>query len=156
MIASTASPFKFNRVVLSALGEDSDEDDFALTERLREKCHMEIPASLCALRGKERRFTAVTEKEKMYSVIRDFLQVEEQLALAEKKAAAQEKVQKETERKEAVSVKAEEKKEPADKTEKAKTEKSVAVKTEKKPVRRPASGGQTKIKPPAEKKTSKK
>ena len=153
LIASTASPYKFNRVVLSALGEDSDEDDLTLTERLRDKCHMEIPASLSALRGKERRFTTVAAKEDMYSVIRDFLQVEEQLASVEKKEAENKgKVQKESVKKGVSAAKSTGKKEAASKAEEMVIGKSAVAKAEKKPVRRQTVGAQAETKPMAEKK----
>ncbi len=74
VIASTASPFKFNQAVLSALGENTDADDFALIERLKERSGMEIPASLAELRTMEKRFQGVIDKNEMYSLVKEFLQ----------------------------------------------------------------------------------
>lgn len=79
LIASTASPFKFNQAVLSALGENAQEDDFTLIELLKNKSSMEVPASLAALKGKERRFTGVIDKSDMYALVKDFLQVPAQM-----------------------------------------------------------------------------
>ncbi len=76
VIASTASPFKFNEAVLSALGENAEGDDFTLLERLKEKSGMEIPASLAALQDKEKRFEGVIDKDEMYGLIKEFLKVE--------------------------------------------------------------------------------
>ena len=79
LIASTASPFKFNQAVLSALGENAQEDDFTLIELLKNKSSMEVPTSLAALKGKERRFTGVIDKSDMYALVKDFLQVPAQM-----------------------------------------------------------------------------
>ncbi len=75
VIASTASPFKFNEAVLSALGDDTNADDFTLIERLKEKSGMEVPASLAALKDKEKRFEGVIEKDTMYDLVKGFLDV---------------------------------------------------------------------------------
>ena len=75
IIASTASPFKFNETVLSALGEDSEADDFTLLTRLQEKSGMEIPASLKALFEKEKRFEGVIDRDEMYGCVKKFLNV---------------------------------------------------------------------------------
>ncbi len=77
VIASTASPFKFNEAVLSALGEDTNADDFALIDKLNQVSGMEIPASLAALKDLDVRFDGVIEKEQMYSLIQDFLKTTE-------------------------------------------------------------------------------
>lgn len=74
LIASTASPFKFNQAVLSALGENpAGKDDFMLLELLKEKSGMEIPVSLQALKHKEKRFDTIISKDTMYESVKDFL-----------------------------------------------------------------------------------
>ncbi len=74
IIASTASPFKFNDSVLSALGENVDgKNDFELLNMLSAKAHMEIPKSLSELNGKEQRFTTVCDKENMLDEVKNFL-----------------------------------------------------------------------------------
>ncbi len=73
VIASTASPFKFNQAVLSALGSDVNADDFTLIENLKQKSGMEVPESLAMLKGKEKRFDGVIDKNDMYKLVEDFL-----------------------------------------------------------------------------------
>jgi len=103
LIASTASPYKFNRDVLSALGEDTNADDFALVDRLHGKSGMPIPESLAALKDKACRFDGAIEKEAMYGHVKAVLDVEARLeanrvekqekakAAAEKRAATTKK-----------------------------------------------------------------
>ncbi len=79
VIASTASPFKFNQSVLIALlGHQAvaGKDEFALLEALAEKSGMSIPASLAELKNKTPLFDLVFPKEQMKQVISDFLKVE--------------------------------------------------------------------------------
>ena len=76
IIASTASPFKFNGDVLAALeGREAlgDMDEFRLLERLSEKYDLRIPASLKSLEEKEVRFEMVCDKSQMKAVISEFL-----------------------------------------------------------------------------------
>lgn len=78
VIASTASPFKFNQSVLIALsghGAVAGKDEFALLDELSEKSGMEIPKSLAELKNKPRLFNTVCEKEQMIQVVSDFLQI---------------------------------------------------------------------------------
>ena len=88
LIASTASPFKFNRPVLSALGVDVDDnaDDFALLSLLSQKSGFDVPTSLAELKDKKRRFEGVIDKESMYNLIKDFLALDEDKKVAEEKA----------------------------------------------------------------------
>ena len=74
IIASTASPFKFNGDVLSALsGETLELDEFRLLEVLSENYDLRIPTSLASLEEKEVRFETVCNKEQMKSVVNEFL-----------------------------------------------------------------------------------
>ena len=79
VIASTASPFKFNQSVLIAL-EDynfvAGKDEFTLLEELSEKSGMEIPKSLYELKNKSAIFNLVCDKTQMQQVVSDFLMVE--------------------------------------------------------------------------------
>lgn len=76
IIASTASPFKFNADVLASLGENPGGlDDSVLLSKLHEKSGMEIPASLAALKDKEKRFEGVIKKDDMLELVNDFLGV---------------------------------------------------------------------------------
>lgn len=76
VIASTASPFKFNQSVLSALGKDAEinkKDDFELLELLSDVSGMEIPKSLGTLKGKEKRFTKVCNKNELLDTVEEFI-----------------------------------------------------------------------------------
>ena len=76
IIASTASPFKFNGAVLSAL-EDAEQlaelDEFRLLEKLAKDYDLRIPSSLASLEEKEIRFEVVCDKNQMKAVINEFL-----------------------------------------------------------------------------------
>lgn len=79
VIASTASPFKFNQSVLIALGGHqavAGKDEFMLLEELAGKSGMTIPKSLYELKDKTPLFDLVFPKEQMKQVISDFLKVE--------------------------------------------------------------------------------
>lgn len=76
VIASTASPYKFNASVLSALGKESEmqgKDDFELLELLSEVSGTKIPKNLKALKSKEKIFKDVCEKNEMLSAVNKFL-----------------------------------------------------------------------------------
>ena len=75
VIASTASPFKFSKAVLSAVeGEPKQYDDeFSTVSALEEISKLSAPAQLSALKGKEVRFTKVTSKDDMAAVVFDML-----------------------------------------------------------------------------------
>lgn len=79
IIASTASPFKFNQSVLIALEDCSyvaGKDEFTLLEELHEKSGMNIPRSLYELKDKPVIFDLVCEKNQMQQIVSDFLMVE--------------------------------------------------------------------------------
>ncbi|MEE1013149.1 MAG: threonine synthase, partial [Clostridia bacterium] len=133
VIASTASPYKFNRDVLSALGEDTNADDFTLVDRLHAKSGMEIPQSLAALKDKARRFEGAIEKDAMYDLVKDVLNVGERLAKAEEEKAAKAKAAAEkraaTRKKKAEEAKKAEETKKAEKAKKAEeTKKTIAPK----------------------------
>ncbi len=76
VIASTASPFKFNQSVLIALDGYSavaGKDEFTLLEMLEEKSGMNIPSSLAELKVKPRLFELVCQKDQMKTSVSDFL-----------------------------------------------------------------------------------
>ena len=76
VIVSTASPFKFNQSVLSALGKDAEiarMDDFELLECLSEVSGMKIPKSLDELKGKEKRFNGVCDKTELLRTVSEFI-----------------------------------------------------------------------------------
>lgn len=70
VIASTASPYKFPKAVLGALGGfDLDQDEFRLIEDLEAESFIKIPESLAKLEGKEVRFNGVADKSEMREVV---------------------------------------------------------------------------------------
>ncbi|MBQ7793155.1 MAG: threonine synthase [Clostridia bacterium] len=78
IIASTASPFKFNQSVLIALGGTAavaGKDEFTLLTELSERSGMKIPQSLASLKTKPKLYTSVCEKSEMIEVVNDFLQI---------------------------------------------------------------------------------
>lgn len=76
VIASTASPFKFNSAVLSAIGEDvSGKDEFELLELLEEKSGLEAPKALTELKVKPVRFKEVFDKSEMTGAVYGFLNI---------------------------------------------------------------------------------
>jgi len=74
IIASTASPYKFGDSALEALGITvSGKDDFEKLEMLSEISGMPVPPSLKELKGKEKRFSHVGDKNEMDKVVYEFL-----------------------------------------------------------------------------------
>lgn len=79
IIASTASPFKFNQSVLIALENCeyvANKDEFTLLEELHNKSGMNIPKSLAELKNKSTVFDLVCDKGQMKQVVGDFLMIE--------------------------------------------------------------------------------
>ena len=79
VIASTASPFKFNQSVLISL-EDfnavAGKDEFELLKMLEDKSGMKIPESLAELKNRTPIFDTVVDKDDMANTVSDFLKVE--------------------------------------------------------------------------------
>jgi len=76
LLASTASPFKFNWAVLEALGENtSGQDEFSLLEELSKLTGQPVPARLAELRSLPEIHTGVCEKQEMAQVLCQFLGV---------------------------------------------------------------------------------
>lgn len=78
VIASTASPFKFNQSVMIALegfAFVAGKDEFTLLSELSKISGMDIPDSLAELKNKPKIFDTVCEKENMVQVVNDFLQI---------------------------------------------------------------------------------
>ena len=68
VVLSTASPFKFPRSVLSALGKAAPENDFEAMQQLEAATGHAAPASLAALRSKPERFDTVIAPEQIAEV----------------------------------------------------------------------------------------
>lgn len=75
VVASTASPYKFSKSVLSAVEGDAKAyaDEFSTVSALEELTSVKAPAQLRALKGKEVRFNNVSEKDDMAKVVFDML-----------------------------------------------------------------------------------
>jgi len=74
LLASTASPFKFNRAVLEALGRDpSGKDEFTLLEDLATISHQPIPAQLIELKSLPEVHREVCAKQRMAEILDQFL-----------------------------------------------------------------------------------
>ncbi len=68
VVLSTASPFKFPRSVLEALGHAAPENDFEAMTQLEQATGHTAPASLSALRQKAERFNAVIDPAQIAEV----------------------------------------------------------------------------------------
>ena len=68
VVLSTASPFKFPRSVLSALGKAAPENDFEAMQQLEAATGHAAPASLAALRSKPERFDTVIAQAQIAEV----------------------------------------------------------------------------------------
>ena len=69
VVLSTASPYKFPKAVLAAIGGDTAGDEFTLMERLEAMTGVKIPANLSGLRQKRERHTGVINKENMLDFV---------------------------------------------------------------------------------------
>lgn len=65
VVLSTASPYKFPAAVLSAIGGDTDGDEFTIMERLHALTKVPVPQGLATLREKAVRHTDVIDREEM-------------------------------------------------------------------------------------------
>ncbi len=74
VIVSTASPFKFADSVLSAIKEDiTSKDEFEMLKELSIASDLAIPKPLATLKDKPVIFTTTCEKEEMYDVVSEML-----------------------------------------------------------------------------------
>jgi threonine synthase len=76
VLASTASPFKFNRAVLKAIGRDtSDKDEFTLLQELSSLTGQPVPVRLAELKTLPERHQGICEKTEMAKVLYQFLDI---------------------------------------------------------------------------------
>jgi len=76
LLASTASPFKFNRAVLEALGRDtSGKDEFTLLDELSRITGQPVPAKLAELKSLPELHGGVCEKQEMDRALLQFLKI---------------------------------------------------------------------------------
>ena len=74
VIASTASPFKFTRSVMKALGKETEgKDDFMLADELHELSGLPVPEAVESIRTAPVRHTRVVKPEEMAEAVCDFL-----------------------------------------------------------------------------------
>ena len=74
VIASTASPYKFTRSVMNALGKgDESKDDFALADELSAISGIAIPEAVESIRTAEVRHKTVVDKTEMEGAVKSFL-----------------------------------------------------------------------------------
>jgi threonine synthase len=74
LLASTASPFKFNRAVLEALGKvTSPKDEFSLLQELSALSGKPVPAKLAELKSLPEIHRGVCQKQEMARVLCQFL-----------------------------------------------------------------------------------
>jgi len=74
VLASTASPFKFNQAVLEALGQDtSGKDEFSLLRELSVLSGRPVPATLSELKALPELHKGVCEKQEMADTLYQFL-----------------------------------------------------------------------------------
>lgn len=75
IVASTASPFKFSKAVLSAVEGVSNEyaDEFATVSALENVSSLKAPSRLAELKGKKVRFSKVVSKENMVDAVFEML-----------------------------------------------------------------------------------
>jgi threonine synthase len=76
VLASTASPFKFNRAVLEAIGRDtSNKDEFSLLQELSSLIGQPVPARLAELKTLPELHRGVCEKQGMANILYQFLRI---------------------------------------------------------------------------------
>ncbi len=74
VIASTASPYKFTRSVMAALGKNDEAlDDFELADKLSEVSGVEIPEAVTSIRNAAVRHDMVVAKDALADAVREFL-----------------------------------------------------------------------------------
>ncbi|MBE5844062.1 MAG: threonine synthase [Butyrivibrio sp.] len=74
VIASTASPYKFTRSVMAALGKNDEAlDDFELADKLSEISGVEIPEAVTSIRNAAVRHDKVVAKDALADAVREFL-----------------------------------------------------------------------------------
>ncbi len=79
IIASTASPFKFNESVITAIMDDDavvDRTEFELLELLSEKSGLRVPKALASLADKPVRHTTKCNKNQMKEIVNHSLGIE--------------------------------------------------------------------------------
>ncbi|WP_026651706.1 threonine synthase [Butyrivibrio proteoclasticus] len=77
VIASTASPYKFTRSVMTALSHNDDsKDDFELAEKLCELSKVDIPEAVTSIRTAKVLHDKVVAKTDMEKAVKEFLKIQ--------------------------------------------------------------------------------
>ncbi len=75
LIASTASPYKFAKSVLSALSSDIPNNEFDTVDALSELTGTTVPVPLAELKNATARFKDIYDKNDMYKAVRSCLKI---------------------------------------------------------------------------------
>ena len=75
VVLSTASPYKFPRDVLTALGAEAPQSVFAAMDGLKALTNVPVPNSLAALRGQQERFNQIIEPSQIGDVAQKVCEV---------------------------------------------------------------------------------
>lgn len=73
IIAATASPYKFPKSVLSAIGKCNKENEFEMLMDIEKITNIKIPDSISNLENREIRFNKVISKNEIKTVIKDLI-----------------------------------------------------------------------------------
>ena len=74
MIASTASPFKFAKSVMTAIDDKyKDKDDFELIDELSSKGNIEIPDAINDIRNADIKHKTICSVDEMPAIVESFL-----------------------------------------------------------------------------------
>ncbi len=76
LIASTASPYKFAKSVISALTDQIPESEFDTVNALSQLTNTEIPTPIAELQNATVRFKDIYEKQDMYKAVCDCLKID--------------------------------------------------------------------------------
>ena len=76
VIASTASPYKFAKSVLSAISDKEENSEFSYVRALSEATNTKIPSPIAELENAEVRFKNVCDKTEMTQVIKKALKID--------------------------------------------------------------------------------
>ena len=75
LIASTASPYKFAKSVLSALSNDVPNNEFDTVDALSQLTSTTVPVPLAELKNATARFKDIYDKNDMYNAVRSCLKI---------------------------------------------------------------------------------
>lgn len=76
LVASTASPYKFVRSVMSAIDDAyAQMDEFALIDELEKASNMEVPGAIKEILNAEVRHTLECDSDKMKETVKDILEI---------------------------------------------------------------------------------